>query len=88
MPGGLSYKQKTIGSLIDLVNISKSWIIARNPNEEQKTAAESRIAICNECPNSQKILGLEVCSLCGCPLSKKIFSPKGPGECPDGRWVI
>jgi ribosomal protein L37E len=74
--------------LIDLVNIAKSWIIARNPNEEQKDKAESRITICNKCPHSGKVLGAEVCTLCGCPLSKKIFSPNGPGECPDGRWVI
>ncbi len=74
--------------MIDLVNIAKSWIIARDPNPSQRKAADSRIAICNECPHSVKVLGSEVCSKCGCPLSKKIFSPKGPGECPDGRWVI
>jgi hypothetical protein len=74
--------------LIDLVNIAKSWMIARDPTPKQKETAESRISICNKCEYSQKVLGAEICTKCGCPLSKKIFSPKGPGECPEGRWVI
>lgn len=73
---------------MDLVNIARSWMIARNPNDDQKAAAESRISICNKCDFSQKVLGAEICKKCGCPLSKKIFSPKGPGECPEGKWVI
>ncbi len=73
---------------MDLINIAKSWIIARNPNEEQKRIAESRISICNGCDFSGKVLGVEVCTRCECPLSKKIFSPKGPGECPESLWVI
>lgn len=73
---------------MDLIKIAKSWMIARNPTEEQKMVAESRISVCNGCEHSQKILGAEICTLCGCPLSKKIFSPQGPSECPDGRWVI
>lgn len=73
---------------MDLINIAQSWIIARNPNEEQKRKAESRISICNSCEFSTKILGAEICSKCGCPLSKKIFSPKGPDECPEKLWTI
>jgi hypothetical protein len=73
---------------MDLVNIAKSWIIARNPNEEQKNIAESRIKICNSCEFIDVILTVEVCGKCLCPLSKKIFSKKGPIECPEGKWTI
>lgn len=73
---------------MDLINIAKSWIIARNPTEEQKEKAESRIKICNSCDFSSKILGAEICNKCGCPLSKKIFSPRGPEECPEKFWTV
>ena len=73
---------------MNLVNIAKSWIIARNPTEEQKKIAESRIKICNSCDFSSKVLGAELCTKCGCPLSKKIFSPAGPDECPEKLWII
>jgi hypothetical protein len=73
---------------MDLVNIAKAWIIAKNPNEEQKAKAESRIAICNECEHAEEKLGVSYCSICLCPLNKKIFSPKGAEECPASKWTI
>lgn len=79
-----SKKNKTM----DLVNIAKAWIIAKNPNEEQKAKAESRIAICNDCEHAEEKLGVSYCSICLCPLNKKIFSPKGAEECPASKWAI
>lgn len=73
---------------MDLVNIAKAWIIAKNPNEEQKAKAESRISICNDCEHADEKLGVNYCSICLCPLNKKIFSPKGPEECPASKWII
>jgi hypothetical protein len=73
---------------MDLVNIAKAWIIAKNPNEEQKAKAESRIAICNDCEHAEEKLGVSYCSICLCPLNKKIFSPKGAEECPASKWTI
>jgi ribosomal protein L37E len=71
-----------------LVGIAKAWIIAANPNPEQKLLAESRTSVCSACPHKayNETIDLYYCSLCGCPLSKKIFSPSGPNECPDKRW--
>lgn len=72
-----------------LVEIAKAWIIAANPNPEQKLLAESRASVCDACPHKayNETIDLHYCGLCGCPLSKKIFSPAGPDACPDKRWA-
>jgi hypothetical protein len=76
--------------MLKLVEIAKAWIAAANPTPEQQQIANSRIAICNTCPNKKPLEQFDtyVCGLCGCPLDKKIFSPL-PGEqaCPDKRWT-
>lgn len=71
-----------------LVEITKAWIIAANPTPEQKALAEVRASICDLCEHKTytKALDIYTCGLCGCLLSKKIFSPKGPDACPDHRW--
>jgi len=75
--------------MLKLVEIAKAWIAAANPTPEQEIIAGYRISICDGCPNKKyyKHIDTHVCGLCGCPLSKKIFSPL-PGEeaCPDKRW--
>ena len=59
---------------------------------QEKALAEERAAICGECPHRnnswyvQDNKDIWTCGLCGCPLSKKIFSPAGPDACPDKRW--
>jgi len=75
--------------MLKIVEIAKAWIAAANPTPEQKAIAEYRISVCNNCPNREyhKHLDMHICGLCGCPLSKKIFSPvDGPDACPDTRW--
>ena len=76
--------------MLKIVEIAKAWIAAANPSLEQKEKAEHRISICNECPHKTYVQTLNIftCGLCGCPLQKKIFSPK-PGQeaCPDKRWI-
>jgi uncharacterized paraquat-inducible protein A len=77
--------------MLKLVEIAKAWIAAANPTSEQKYIAEQRITTCNACPykEHQKHLDMFTCGLCGCPLSKKIFSPlPGKEACPDKRWEI
>lgn len=69
---------------MDIVDIAKSWIKAANPNEEEKNLADTRMAICNECPNKVTSALFELkCGMCGCPLSKKIYSEFG---CPLNKW--
>ena len=72
--------------MLKFVEIAKAWLAAANPTPEQQALADNRISICNECPHRKytKQFDIHVCGQCGCPLSKKIFSPIN--SCPDKRW--
>ena len=65
--------------------IFKSWNIALNPDEQQAELASQRIEICNSCEFKVENLGFNQCSVCGCALKAKIFSPV-KGACPEGKW--
>jgi prolyl 4-hydroxylase len=67
--------------------IFKSWNIAFNPNDEQTEIASKRIEICNSCEFKVQNLGINRCSVCGCALKAKVFSPI-KGACPKGKWNI
>jgi hypothetical protein len=75
--------------MLKLVEIAKAWIAAANPTPEQQAIADYRISVCDQCPHKTQVKHLDMytCGLCGCPLSKKIFSPL-PGEqaCPGKHW--
>jgi hypothetical protein len=63
----------------DLKEIAKSWLISASPSLLQKEIAQKRYNICLQCEyyNPSRVLTHdEYCIDCGCPLSKKIFSPK------------
>jgi len=76
--------------------IFKSWCIAFNPNSEQSELAIKRIEICDSCEfKSIRELGVVTvasCSVCGCALSGKIYTPKlfsdEGGSCPKEKWMI
>ena len=68
-----------------LKEIFKSWNIALNPNEEQVELATKRLEICNSCEYKVDTLGINQCSVCGCALKTKVFSPI-KGACPEGKW--
>ncbi len=63
-----------------------SWWRAENPTKEQSDLAEKRLSICMGC-NSRKesVVFQYVCGECGCPLGKKIFTPK-MGSCDLSKW--
>lgn len=69
--------------------IIESWIAAANPTELQLEIAEKRHSICDVCPSkktiTQKLKIGVVCGECGCPITKKIFSPNF-NECPLRKW--
>jgi len=74
----------------DLKEIAISWMRAANPTPEQQLVAEERVAVCDTCPlkHYQRLTHMWVCGACGCPLNKKVYSPKlGPEACPKGNWV-
>ena len=67
--------------------IFKAWGIMFNPNEQQNGLAAERISICNECEHKgSNVLKLNVCTICGCALSAKVFSPKY-NACPMEKWI-
>jgi ribosomal protein L37E len=72
-----------------LSEIFQAWVAAANPTPEQKLLAEQRTIICSGCEHISfnKTFNVNTCGLCGCPLSKKVFSPAGPEACPGNKWV-
>lgn len=72
---------------INLRKIAKAWFTAANPTPQQKELAERRMDICNSCDKKKGIADLVVvCSECGCPLSKKIFTMENDA-CPLHKWL-
>jgi hypothetical protein len=69
---------------MNIVEIFKSWAIAYDPSEEQSQLAAKRIEICNSC-DAKKTEPVIYCGDCGCPLSKKVFTPY-MNRCPRGKW--
>jgi len=75
----------------NLLEIAVAWKRAANPTPEQQQVAEHRLSICDACEHKQfrTITRNFVCGSCGCPLSKKVYSPKpGPQACPEAKWPI
>jgi len=75
--------------MLKIVEIAKAWIAAANPTPTQQLIAEHRASVCDACPKKayNETINLYYCSECGCPLSRKIFSPKpGPEACPLSKW--
>ena len=68
-----------------LQEIFSAWNIAFNPDDEQAELAGKRIEICNSCDKKVTNLGINRCSVCGCALKGKVFSPV-KGACPEGKW--
>ena len=64
--------------------IFSAWGIMFNPTDAQAELATERIQICNGCEH-KKTEPFIHCSLCGCALKAKVFSPE-KGACPAGFW--
>jgi ribosomal protein L37E len=70
---------------MNFTEIINAWIISFNPTESQRLLALNRFNICNGCEYKKLILTKPICSACGCPISKKIFS-ENQNPCPKGKW--
>ena len=70
---------------MNFAEIINAWVISINPNEEQKTLALNRANICNTCEYKKYVIKKPICSACGCPITKKVFSEK-QNACPKGKW--
>jgi len=65
--------------------IFKAWNIAMDPTTKQAELASKRLEICNSCEYKVTNLGINRCSVCGCALKGKVFTP-AIGGCPKGKW--
>lgn len=66
--------------------IALSWWRAENPTKEQSDLAQKRLEICVGCDSrKESIVFGYVCGECGCPIGKKIFTPK-LGTCDLHKW--
>jgi ribosomal protein L37E len=74
--------------MLKIAEIAKAWIAAANPTPTQQLIAEHRASVCDACPSKayNRLMDFYYCNECGCPLKKKIFSPKGPEACPLAQW--
>jgi hypothetical protein len=71
-----------------ITEIFQSWVIAANPSKEEEILAAKRHSICLDCKFiTDSVMFNTICGQCGCPISKKIFSPQ-KGACPIGKWNI
>lgn len=70
--------------MTQIEEIIKSFATSLNPTEEELIKAKKRYEICNKCEYKENGL-LETCNICGCLISKKIFSPRDPA-CPLKKW--
>ena len=71
---------------LDFKKIIKAWITAANPTPTQRELAEKRMDICNSCDKKGTKAKIIVCTQCGCPLSKKIFTMEND-SCPLHKWL-
>jgi ribosomal protein L37AE/L43A len=71
------------------LEITKAWITAVNPSEQQQQIADQRIAVCNDCESRKynEITDIYYCGECGCPLKGKIYSPVEK-SCPKQKWPV
>jgi hypothetical protein len=67
-----------------IVEIFTAWGISFNPNDSQAELAAERIKVCNDCEFKQSN-PIQRCTVCGCALKAKIFTPV-KDACPKGKW--
>lgn len=76
--------------------IFRAFNIAFDPNADQSGLASKRIEICNDCEfktiHNISFINIATCSVCGCSLKLKIFTPvfhnenDGTKSCPKDKW--
>ena len=74
---------------IDYKEIFDAWKASLKPTPKQEELAKLRLTVCLGCEFRKEVIrGLKwsaLCGKCGCPLSKKVFSPNY-NACPIKKW--
>lgn len=75
--------------MINIKTILEAWAISYNPTEKENELAIARLKICDNCSSKKELIKkvqlLVVCSECGCPLVKKIYT-NSYNACPLMKW--
>lgn len=74
---------------INLLEVASAYFRSISPTSEQMRIAQVRKQVCESCDFLvyRKFRKMHVCGACGCPISKKIFSPlPGIVACPKKFW--
>jgi hypothetical protein len=72
-----------------ILEIVTAWAVAISPTESQRKLAEERYNICVKCKyRGKNSFDNEICNVCGCLLSKKIFTLNLNNACPLDEWEI
>ena len=73
----------------NLKTIIDAWVTSFKPSDSEKELAALRREICDECPyNKEQLKGNRwsaKCTLCGCPISKKVYT-RQYNPCPASKW--
>lgn len=77
--------------MLDIFEIVDAWIASRNPSSARRDLAYKRYEICTKCEHNRTVLRkfapTEICNICKCALSAKIFSSK-KNSCPLEKWDV
>lgn len=73
----------------NIIEVAMAWRRAANPTDEQQGVAEYRLSICDPCEfkKFKWLKRLFICGSCGCPISKKIYTPR-ENACPEDKWDL
>lgn len=75
----------------DLFEILHAWAIMFLPTDEQRARADSRAKVCSQCDQMEYMhlsstRSMHMCKACLCPITAKVYSPKGKEGCPLQKW--
>lgn len=71
---------------MNVKEVITSWFNSFTGTKEQRELALERLEKCNGCEHmTTNAINLIICGKCGCPISKKIFSPMY-NSCPLKKW--
>ena len=70
------------GKIKEIIN---GWQNVFITDEVIESMAEKRLKVCNECTFKNKIIGIEICGKCHCPIVAKIRSIES--ICPENKWI-
>jgi hypothetical protein len=69
-----------------VTDIVKAWARSFNPTDEEKRIAEDRLSVCIQCEFWEQGV-VDICKVCSCMTSKKVFTKLDEQPCPKNKWL-